>query len=98
MFWTGRSARLGQLLKNVRHSRDLIDVEALAASIANAHQFFSDTRVRFEEEFKYRKSCLYQVAENWLDPLSFADDIERFEQILDLSAGSVLWLISHPKF
>ena len=99
IFWTGRRARLEQLLENIRHSRDLVDVEASAAGIAGAHQFFLDARIRFEEESKHRVSQMFQTAETWLNPMSFEHDLERFEKLLDSSNGhSGSWLLSHPDF
>ena len=97
-FWTGRSSRLAQLLENIRHSRDLVDIEASAASIFSAHQFFTTARSSFEEESKHRKDQMFQAAETWLDPLRFEDDFERFEEVLDSSRGSGAWLMSHPDF
>lgn len=75
-----------------------MDAEANAADLNEAYNFRATARKEFLEAAKERERLVFEEATTWLAPLSFDDEIQRFQDLGGTFPNSGKWLLNDPRF
>ena len=96
--WTSFSDQFVDIIARLESHTDLVDAEALATDFGEAYRFRLAARREFQEAAKERQRRAFDDAKMWLLPLSFEDDMQRFQDKIDGYPGTGQWLLQLPKF
>ena len=96
--WTNFDSHFAYLLARLERHTILVDNEAAAANLNEAHGFRIAARREFEEATRERHRRMLDDTKGWLSPLSFEDDIQRCQDMTDLCPNTGNWLFNDPRF
>ena len=96
--WSKFNDHFEYLLGRFENHAALVDAEANAADLKEAYSFRVAARKEFQEAAKEREKLMLEEATTWLAPLSFDDELQRCQDLVDNFSNSGKWLLDDSKF
>lgn len=96
--WTGFDSHFADIISRLERHTTLVDHEALAANLTQAHTFRIAAHKEFEESMQERQRRISEDVKGWLSPLSFEDDLQRCQDITEMCPNTGRWLLNDARF
>lgn len=96
--WSKFDDHFEYLLGRFENHATLVDAEANAADLNEAYSFRVAARKEFLDAAKERDRQMFEEATTWLAPLSFEDELQRFQDLVERFPNSGAWLLNDWRF